>query len=178
MRPRAGDPRPLGELGAGGALALDRPQGEVLGDGQRRLVLGQQTLDPARRQGRGGGQGLRGVCVGSGAGRSGLLPAGAVAVLGRCQRLFARWGDGTVFVARLLPLARSFVSLPAGHLRVRLSSFVALTVAGCAIWSLAFVLAGALAGGAWASVADVAGRASAAVAVLVLLACASRLRSW
>jgi membrane protein DedA with SNARE-associated domain len=120
---------------------------------------------------------LAGSLIAYTAGRSGLLPANAAAVLGRCERLFARWGDGTVFLARLLPLARSFVSLPAGHLRVRLPTFVALTVAGCAIWSFAFVMAGALAGGAWTNVAGIAGRASAVVAALVLLTCASRLRS-
>ncbi len=54
-----------------------------------------------------------------------------------------------MFVARLLPLARTFVSLPAGARRVPLAPFVALTVAGCALWAVAFILAGALAGSAW-----------------------------
>lgn len=60
----------------------------------------------------------------------------------RCERLFARWGSRAVFVARLLPLARTFVSLPAGAARVPLGRFVVLTVAGCAIWSSGLIFAG------------------------------------
>jgi len=54
---------------------------------------------------------------------------------------------------------------------------IVLTIAGCAIWSIAFVLVGALAGAAWRSVAGIAGQVSLAVAALVLLACARQLRS-
>jgi membrane protein DedA with SNARE-associated domain len=74
-----------------------------------------------------------------------------------------------VFIARLLPLARTFVSLPAGAMRVRLAPFIALTAAGCALWAIAFVLAGMLAAGAWATVGSVAGRLLLALGLLVLL---------
>ncbi len=76
------------------------------------------------------------------------LPYGSCAALRGCVRLFERNGERAVFIARLLPLARSFVSLPAGHVGVPLARFVALTLAGCAIWSAGFIAAGALAGGA------------------------------
>jgi membrane protein DedA with SNARE-associated domain len=42
------------------------------------------------------------------------------ATLARCEQLFARRGNSTVFIARLLPLARSIVSLPAGYCGVAL----------------------------------------------------------
>jgi membrane protein DedA with SNARE-associated domain len=90
-------------------------------------------------------------------------------VFTHCERLLSRRGASTVFVARLLPVARTFVSLPAGHARVPLARFVALTIAGCAIWSTAFVLAGALAGNGWARLATAEGRVSLAVGVLVAL---------
>jgi hypothetical protein len=51
-----------------------------------------------------------------------------------------------VLIARLLPLARTFVSLPAGARHVRLLPFVALTTIGCALWAAALVLTGLLAG--------------------------------
>jgi membrane protein DedA with SNARE-associated domain len=75
-----------------------------------------------------------------------------------------------VFIARLLPLARTFVSLPAGHFAVPLARFVVLTVAGCALWSAAFVLAGALAGTGWHEIATTAGWASLALGTLGLVA--------
>jgi membrane protein DedA with SNARE-associated domain len=84
--------------------------------------------------------------------------------------LLRRRGPSTVFIARLLPLARTFVSLPAGHVGVPLFRFIALTIAGCAIWSAAFVLAGALAGSSWSEVATTEGRVSAALVGLALVA--------
>lgn len=106
-------------------------------------------------------------------GRCGVLAKlqgrGGVAVA-RCEQLFSRHGLSTVFVARLLPLARTFVSLPAGHVRVPLMRFIVMTAAGCAIWSAAFVLIGALAGASWGEVATTEGRASAALVGLALVA--------
>src|SRR5580693_4115144 len=73
-------------------------------------------------------------------------------VLHRWDGLLARHGTRAVFLARLLPLARTFVSLPAGVRRVPIGEFVALTVPGCALWATGFVLFGMIAGNAWASV--------------------------
>jgi membrane protein DedA with SNARE-associated domain len=105
-------------------------------------------------------------------GRRGVLtklPVKGRAVVARCERLFARRGQRTVFIARLLPLARTFVSLPAGHVGVPFRHFVPLTIAGCAIWSGAFVFAGDLAGTGWQQVATTAGRVSLAVTALAVV---------
>jgi membrane protein DedA with SNARE-associated domain len=93
-------------------------------------------------------------------GASGLLRRVPVArqILSRSEALLERHGTRAVFIARLLPLARTFVSLPAGARRVELAPFIALTVAGCALWALVFVLLGILAGAAWSSVDSVLGR--------------------
>jgi membrane protein DedA with SNARE-associated domain len=93
---------------------------------------------------------------------------GARVALARWEGLFERHGMRAVFVGRLLPLARTFVSLPAGARRVPLAPFVALTVIGCALWASAFVLAGLLAGTAWSAVSSIAGRALLIVGLLVL----------
>jgi membrane protein DedA with SNARE-associated domain len=58
------------------------------------------------------------------------------------KRLLERWGSRAVFIARVLPLARSFISLPAGAARVPLGRFTALTIAGCALWCTGLILAG------------------------------------
>jgi membrane protein DedA with SNARE-associated domain len=86
------------------------------------------------------------------AGRGRQLPGGKVLV--NCGRLFDRHGSRAVFVARLMPLARTFVSLPAGHFRIPLPSFALLTTAGSAIWAAAFVSLGLLAGAGWASLSS------------------------
>ena len=89
-------------------------------------------------------------------------------VLSRWDGLLQRYGTRAVLIARLLPLARTFVSLPAGARRIPLIPFITLTAAGCALWALGFVSAGMLAAGAWATVNSVAGRVLLAVGVLVL----------
>jgi membrane protein DedA with SNARE-associated domain len=99
---------------------------------------------------------------------------GARVVLERWEGLFERHGTRAVFVARLLPLARTFVSLPAGARRVPLVTFVALTTIGCALWAAAFVLAGLLAGTAWTEVSSLAGRVLLGVGVVVLVLSVSR----
>ena len=96
------------------------------------------------------------------------LPGGGGIAVRRCERLLERHGHSTVFLARLLPLARTFVSLPAGHARVPFGSFVALTIAGCAIWSAAFILAGDIAGGGWERLASIVGRGSLVATALAI----------
>jgi len=83
---------------------------------------------------------LTGSLMAYGLGRSGVLlrlPGRRGVALAGCERLFWRRGLGTVFIARLLPLARTFVSLPAGHVGVPFIRFTLLTIAGCVIWSAA-----------------------------------------
>src|SRR6202043_1934522 len=65
---------------------------------------------------------------------------GARVVLGRFESMLDEQGLKAVFIARLLPLARTFVSLPAGARRVPLGPFVVLTIAGCALWAAGFIL--------------------------------------
>ena len=61
--------------------------------------------------------------------------------LDRAERWFDRWENLGVFLGRITPLVRSFVSIPAGVFRVRLGPYTALTAIGSAIW--AFAIAGA-----------------------------------
>lgn len=62
------------------------------------------------------------------------------AKLDRAEAWFARHGDWAVFVGRLTPVVRSFVSIPAGVARLRLDVYTLLTLLGSAIWC--FALAG------------------------------------
>jgi membrane protein DedA with SNARE-associated domain len=67
-----------------------------------------------------------------------------------------------------MPLARTFVSLPAGAQRVPLVPFALLTTLGCALWAIAFIVVGLLAGAAWSEVSSVIGRVLLAVGLLVI----------
>jgi membrane protein DedA with SNARE-associated domain len=93
---------------------------------------------------------------------------GARRVLLRWEELLDRHGVRAVFIARLMPLARTFVSLPAGARRVKLVPFIALTTVGCALWAVAFVLVGMIVGTGWSAVTSIAGRVLLAVGLLTV----------
>jgi membrane protein DedA with SNARE-associated domain len=62
---------------------------------------------------------------------------------------FTRHGDATVFFSRMLPIIRTFISLPAGVARMPFWRFTLLTVAGCIPWVLALGLVGKQVGSNW-----------------------------
>ena len=58
--------------------------------------------------------------------------------LAKAERWFDRWEDWAVFLGRIVPIARSFVSIPAGVFRMALRPYVWLTLAGSTLWCLFF----------------------------------------
>jgi membrane protein DedA with SNARE-associated domain len=69
--------------------------------------------------------------------------------LDRADRWFARRGSWTVFASRLLPVVRTFISLPAGIARMHFIKFLIYTFAGSFIWSAALAYGGYLLGEHW-----------------------------
>jgi membrane protein DedA with SNARE-associated domain len=62
---------------------------------------------------------------------------------------FERHGDATVFFTRMLPIIRTFISLPAGVARMPFWRFTALTLAGCIPWVLMLGFIGKEVGSRW-----------------------------
>lgn len=69
--------------------------------------------------------------------------------LERADRWFERWGDWAVFISRLLPIVRTFISLPAGIVRARFSTFVIYSFVGSFIWCAGLAVGGYLFGANW-----------------------------
>jgi membrane protein DedA with SNARE-associated domain len=65
------------------------------------------------------------------------------------DRWFERHGDATVFFARMVPIVRTFISLPAGVARMPFWRFSVLTLAGCIPWVLMLTYIGKSAGDNW-----------------------------
>ncbi|HYJ00278.1 MAG TPA: DedA family protein [Thermoleophilaceae bacterium] len=65
------------------------------------------------------------------------------------DRWFERHGDATVFFTRMLPIVRTFISLPAGVARMPFWRFSVLTLAGCIPWVLLLTWIGKAAGDNW-----------------------------
>jgi membrane protein DedA with SNARE-associated domain len=76
------------------------------------------------------------------------------AKLVRAERWFDRWGDWAVFLGRITPVVRSFVSIPAGIFRAPLGRYIVLTLIGSAIWCFAFAGAGWALGRRWTDFHD------------------------
>ena len=74
--------------------------------------------------------------------------------LDRADRWFARYGDATVFFARLLPVVRTFIALPAGVARMNFLRFNIYTFAGSFPWCLALAYAGLRLGARWMVLRD------------------------
>jgi len=68
------------------------------------------------------------------------------------DRWFKRYGDLTVFISRMLPVIRTFVSFPAGITKINFLKFNIFTFIGSAIWSALLIYLGMLAGENWEKV--------------------------
>jgi membrane protein DedA with SNARE-associated domain len=69
--------------------------------------------------------------------------------LATADRWFERHGEATVFFARMLPIIRTFVSLPAGVARMPFWRFTIFTVLGCLPWVFALAFLGKQVGDNW-----------------------------
>jgi len=67
----------------------------------------------------------------------------------QATRWFERYGNPVVFFARMLPIVRTFISLPAGVARMPFVRFSVLTFLGCLPWCFALVWIGDAAGSNW-----------------------------
>jgi membrane protein DedA with SNARE-associated domain len=65
----------------------------------------------------------------------------STATLDRADRWFTRWDHWAVFIGRITPVARSFISIPAGVFKMHFRRYNVLTLLGNALWCV--VLAGA-----------------------------------
>lgn len=68
----------------------------------------------------------------------------------RCRALIFRKNAHSLFIARLIPVLRTLISIPAGAYRVPVSRFLLMSAGGMACWNIVFISAGYLVGvGIW-----------------------------
>jgi membrane protein DedA with SNARE-associated domain len=98
--------------------------------------------------------------------------------LERAERWFERWDDWAVFVGRVTPVARSFVSIPAGVFEAPLPRYTVLTLAGSAIWCFALAGVGWALGSSWEEFHHGFRFVDYAIAAAVLVLAAYLLLRW
>ena len=102
---------------------------------------------------------LAAYAVGAWGGRPLLLRFGRYVLISReeierSEHWFARYGDRAVFISRVLPVVRTFISLPAGVARMNVWRFSVLSFVGSFPWSLGLAWAGFLLGENWERIRD------------------------
>src|SRR5436190_6516098 len=86
------------------------------------------------------------------------------------DRWFERHGSATVFFTRMMPIIRTFISLPAGVARMPLARFVIFTVAGSIPWVLMLAIVGRAVGSQWEDWRNYLHYADYVVVALVVIA--------
>jgi membrane protein DedA with SNARE-associated domain len=85
------------------------------------------------------------------------------------ERFFARFGSLTVFVGRLLPVVRTYISFPAGLAGMSLLRFATLTLLGSIPWNLGLAYAGYRLGRDYGAIEHTLGVFTIPLALLVLV---------
>ncbi|MBQ1084327.1 DedA family protein [Nocardiopsis sp. B62] len=98
------------------------------------------------------------------------VPLVKMADIDRTEAWFERHGPKAVLLGRVIPIFRSFISIPAGIERMSLPLFLGLTTLGSAVWNTLFVLVGYHLGEQWHIVEGYVGVGSRVVLGLVAAA--------
>ncbi|MHB8621686.1 MAG: DedA family protein [Chloroflexota bacterium] len=111
--------------------------------------------------------------IGAAGGRPLLLRYGKYILINRedadrADDFFRRHGELTAFFSRLLPVIRTFISLPAGITRMNFPRFILYTFAGSLLWSILLVRVGEALGRNWTEVRSLIQRFDYLIVVIVL----------
>jgi membrane protein DedA with SNARE-associated domain len=111
--------------------------------------------------------------IGAYGGRPFIEKYGKYVLLGRdeldkSQRFFTKYGSISVFFSRLLPIVRTFISLPAGIARMPFGKFCIYTFVGSFLWSGLLAYIGVFLGENWKSIEVYFRKFDWLVAVLII----------
>ena len=100
------------------------------------------------------------------------------AQLDRADHWFDTHGPKLVFWCRMLPIARSVISVPAGASEMPIVRFLVLTTLGSLIWNFALISAGFMVGENWDRVAEIIATYSNIVLVALVIGTIAVLLLW
>lgn len=85
------------------------------------------------------------------------------------NRFFDRWGLWAVFLGRLLPIVRTYISFPAGLAKIGYPKFIIVSLLGAIPWNAGLAYAGYLAGQHWEQVATTLSPFAIPIAIVVVI---------
>jgi membrane protein DedA with SNARE-associated domain len=89
--------------------------------------------------------------------------------LDMADRFFAKYGNMSTFIGRMLPVIRTFISLPAGIARMPLKPFLIYSFVGSVIWTYLMAYIGMKLGEHWNTLRDKLHGFDTAIIVLILI---------
>lgn len=89
--------------------------------------------------------------------------------LATAERFFERYGDWAIFFSRLMPIVRTFISLPAGIARMHFTKFIIYTFLGSLPWCFALAYVGKVLGENWQNIRGYFRGADIVIIVVILL---------
>lgn len=98
--------------------------------------------------------------------------------LDRAEGWFEKYGSAVVLLARMVPIARSIVSIPAGVVEMPLGRFTLLSAVGSGLWNALLIWAGWFLGANWSVVSDFVGQVSNVLLVALVVAAVPFLFWW
>jgi len=87
----------------------------------------------------------------------------------KSDHYFNKYGDSIVFFSRLLPIVRTFISLPAGISKMNFKKFTLYTLMGSTIWSIILAFAGYKMGENWSLIREWFHIADIALIIIIIL---------
>jgi membrane protein DedA with SNARE-associated domain len=96
----------------------------------------------------------------------------------KTEKWFANHGKATIFIARLVPVIRHIISLPAGVARMPFRSFLLQTFLGSTLWGSFLILLGYYLGKNWESVANKLKRFDLVIGIVVVVAVMAIALRW
>ena len=94
------------------------------------------------------------------------------------EKWFDRYGSAVVLLARMVPIARSIVSIPAGVVEMPLGRFTLLSTVGSGLWNALLIGAGWFLGANWSLVSDLVGQVSNVLLIALVVAAVSFAIWW
>ncbi len=89
--------------------------------------------------------------------------------LDTADRWFSKYGDAAVFISRLLPVVRTFISFPAGIARVRFGRFIIYTFVGSLPWCYVLAYFGRKLGENWTNLRHYFHNIDIVIGIIVVL---------
>ncbi|MFH0931774.1 MAG: DedA family protein [Candidatus Zixiibacteriota bacterium] len=89
--------------------------------------------------------------------------------LDTADRWFKRYGDWAIFFSRLLPVIRTFISLPAGIARMNFPKFILYTFLGSLPWCFALAFVGKILGENWQNIRTYFRGADIIIVIVIIL---------